>query len=308
MHGKVVDREGQLPLLVLPTQNKLQGVVHKGLSYWLSWLLCRRQKVLDSTSGQFGNDDAAIGIFFHKLLEIYYRQEFEKFAITCERPQDPNWLEALRLFAAYRELFPSNEFTRVVDCEQIVNQGARIKDPTLATTQEVLAARACREKFGVPELGAIIDNVVDIQEPELTVLKKSRVFHDAMEPGRYLLDTKTKKQRDTDMELWFLHEIQFKTYMMMAEDEPSIGPVKGLITNVVVRHKDLEDKKSFVSVVVPPPSPEDRRFVKSTLTRCFDLSEYYRARGETDPPNAALCKMYGGCKHSEVKGGTCTRV
>jgi hypothetical protein len=313
MHGKIEEREGQLPLLILPSVNKLTVDVYRGQSFYFSWLKCRRQKVLDSSSGQFSSEDAAVGGFFHKLVEIYYLQDWDKYVITCDKPNDPAWIEALRLFAAYRMIFPSTEFTKVVACEQVVNIGARERDVPPRGKAEAyvdwLTKRArTMEKFGVPELGAIIDNVVDIDADNLVTLAKTRMFPTTAQPGRYLLDTKTKKQRDTNMEVWAMHELQFKIYMMIAEETPSIGPVKGLITNFAVRHVKLEDKKSFVTTLVPALSEADRIFVKSSLTKCREMSEYHLLRGEKSPANPALCQMYGGCKHSMVLGGTCDSI
>lgn len=323
MHGQIVEQgEGKLPRLVLPINNKLTGVVYRGLSYYDSWLKCRRQKILDGLKGGFASTDAAIGGIFHKLVEIYYLGEFDKYVIDCTDPKNPDWIEAVRLFAAYRKLFPPTEFTRVVACEQVANLGAREKDEPrflpgigmhsglsefqAASTEWVLARRACQDKFGVPELGVIIDNVVDLDEECIKTLAVTRQLPPTLEPGRYLLDTKTKKQRDPNMETVALRLVQFKLYMMAAEDVPSIGPVKGLITNFVVRHKELEPKKSFVSTFVPPITEADRIFVKSYLTKCRERSEYHLARGEKDPANPALCQLYAGCPHLE--SGECNRL
>lgn len=297
-----------LPLMVIPAKDEKMVGCFKGLSYWLSWLRCRRRYDIDRMSGQaFSGDDATVGKLFHKLLEIYYKGDFDKVVLSYEKPTDPNWLEATRLFSAYRELFPATEFGKVVACEIISNHGARgWENPANRTTEDVEKSRECMEIFGVPELGGIIDMVVDIDEAALEVLKASRMFHDGLEPGRYLLDTKTKKQRATNMEIQFLRDLQFQTYMVMAERDPSLGPVKGMIANAVIRHTKLEDKKSFVSTVVPPPAAYHREFVKKTLTKAYRMREDSLRHGDTSPANPEWCSIYGGCPHQD--NGLCDRL
>jgi hypothetical protein len=300
--------DAALPMLVFPPKisDERYKRCHRGLSYWRSWLKCHKQYVLDKQNQESTNSAAGVGVYFHKILEYYYQGKLENVALDAD-PSNYTWNEALRLFSSYRLLFPPNEFTRVVACEHIINAGVTEKHslPSSWDTEQVTKSRRCKEKFGVPELGGIVDMVVDIEEPHLSVLKRTRVFSESMEPGRYLLDTKTKTKRHSDMELRFFRDIQFATYMMLAEDDPEIGPVKGMIASAIIRHVKLEDKKSFVSTVVPPPTDDMRDFVKSTLTRCFEMREDSFRRGREVPANSEFCEMYDGCPH--LANGTCDR-
>lgn len=314
----IVNREGCKPLLVLPIKQAPPTGVFKGLSYYQSWLECRRKKVLERQIGGTSSIDARIGIYLHKLLEIYYRGDWDKYAVECEKPSDPEWREALRLFNAYREIYPSNEWT-VDATELVVNYGASDREePKLANYIEGSALlnyeddmnswyakrETCRAKYGVPEIGSIIDMVVTVSEENISTLVKKRLFPANMEPGRYIADHKSKKQRDTNMEVTFFRQIQFTLYQMLCEDDPRIGPVKGCIANALVRHVKLEDKKSFVTTLVPPLSQQDRNFVKSTLTKCHDQRQYHKTRGEESPANPQWCDMFGGC----AMLGICDRI
>jgi hypothetical protein len=267
---------------------------------------CHRQYLLDKEDQEASSSAASVGTYFHKIMEYYYQGKLDGVALDANTAGNYAWQEALRLFAGYRLLFPPDEFTRVVACEHIINAGVSEKHTLRSSwsTELVLRSRLCQDKFGVPELGGIVDMIVDIEEPQLSRLKEARVFSESMEPGRYLLDTKTKKQRNEGMEVRFLRDIQFATYMMLAEDDPTVGPVKGLIASVVIRHKKLEDKKSFFSTVVPPLCETNRDFVKKTLTKCHEMRDYQRSKGNESPANSEWCDMYDGCRHLR----TCDRT
>lgn len=301
---------GALPMLVLPAKEPrktaAEGGCFHGLSSWSSWQKCRRRYDLDKETGIRGAD-AEIGTLFHRLLEIYYLGKFDQYVISYHNDQDPYWLEACRLFTAYRELFPANEFGKVIACERIINFGTyNWQDRDKMTTEDIEKARECERIFGVPELGGIIDMIVDIDADSLEVLKKSRMFHDGLEPGCYLLDTKTKKQRATDMEIQFFRALQFQLYMMLAETDPTLPPVKGFIANAVIRHKKLEDKKSFVSTIVPPPAEYHRKFVKNNLTRMYRMRQDAIRAGDPSPANIEWCESYAGCPY--VNNGMCDRL
>ncbi len=77
--------------------------------------------------------------------------------------------------------------------------------------------------------------------------------------------------------------------------------MKGMIYDVIVRHKVLEDK-SFVRFLVPTPTVHDLKVVKQTLSMAYMIKEQM---GE-DFVNPMECFGYGPCYH--LTSGACDRT
>ncbi|MGH7869049.1 MAG: hypothetical protein ACREP9_15780, partial [Candidatus Dormibacteraceae bacterium] len=156
--------------IVIPATDS--GDSGRGTSYWLSFLGCAQRYVFDKETGESG-EAARVGALFHKLLELYYQGQLENVTLEYSQgPLDPDWTEALRLFAFYRTIYPPDEWG-VVACET-----------PLRSTDESL--------FGVDEFTGRADMIIDVRPEHVQRVWDTRQL--GLEPGLYLVDTKTKKQ------------------------------------------------------------------------------------------------------------------
>lgn len=268
----------------------------RGASYWLSFLGCPQRYVFDKATGS-ASESARVGQLFHKLLELYYQGQLQDVVLEYKQgPADPDWVEAQRLFAAYRMWFPRDEFV-IKGCETPLEAGCEVDHET-ATTAEIEKVRACVERYGVPIFTGRADMLVDVTEAQVPVLEASRKLH--LEPGPYLLDTKTKKATSQAWPFEYGGSLQFHAYMMMLEEMGT--PVKGCIVNIVVRHKGLTKDKSSFTMLVPPPTDYHRRYVKSTLAKALKMRDTF---GADRNPHECFAYMKV-CPHLE--SGLCDRT
>lgn len=269
-------------LIVIPSAG-MSGGSPRGLSYWLSFLGCRRKKNLEEGYYDATKSAANVGTLFHKMLELYYSGELENTVLEYqEGAEDPDWQETLRLFKEYRTRFPADEFGNVVGCETPIEQ-----------TYSGL--------FGVAPVSGRIDMVVDVTEEAIETLKKSRPGMGELEPGIYLLDTKTKGKKSAHLPMQMESSLQFSAYQMMWNEAHPDTPCKGMIANVVIRHKRLVDS-SFMSILVGPPTEVQKEVVRSTLKLCEQIKDQI---GE-DFCNTTQCFQFGICPF--LQNGMCMRV
>lgn len=280
-------------LRVIPS--KSSGGSPAGLSFWLSFLGCRRRQLLDKDMGS--SFAAGVGTLYHTLKELYYGPQGDEFVFEYqEGPEDPNWQEALRLFKGFRQRFPNDEFTEVVGVEVDISVGAAgsVLGEPMAASEIAMAAEA-RHLYGVPYLTGRIDMVVYVDEDCAAKHRESGLM---LEEGYYLLDTKSKGQLRQDMAFKFQHSFQSVAYQMMWNQLNPDKPVKGMIFDVVIRHKKLEDR-SFVRVLVPPPTAADLDTLRHTLNLCHQIRE---TLGD-DFANPTECFGWGPCRH--LTSGAC---
>ncbi len=267
-------------LLVIPDANAKGGGSGRGVSYWTSFLGCHEEYKLNQ-EGEGSSEAARVGTLFHKLCELYYNGTMEGAALQyAPGPQDADWLEAQRLFGAYRSIYPRDEFAGVVANEL----------PLLATDLS---------KYGVDQLTGRADMVVDVAEENCARINQTRKLD--LTPGRYLVDFKTKGQKKESLELEYQGSLQFHSYMMMLEDMGM--PVKGCFASVIIRHKKLEREKSFWSIYVPAPSEQDRIRVKNTLAKCMKMRDTFGIESNKNPD---VCFTYKACPH--LLSGRCDRT
>lgn len=220
-----------------------------GMSYYTAGLGCIRRDTLAKKTGLDG-DETKVGTYMHHLLEDYYRdpnaepQMAVEFASLAE---DPDANEALKLFSAYRKYFPADEFRDVVGIE-----------PQAASNEE--EADKLATVFGAP-FTARFDMVVRLDEKDADFCRALRNID--VEPGLYLVDHKTKKNRSHLLVPEMMLRPQFAAYQhawnVLHEEK-----CKGVIVNVMVRHKD-PDQDSFISLLVPPPNDTEIQMVKDIV-------------------------------------------
>lgn len=257
-----------------------------GISFWLSYLKCRRRTRLSDKYGGDSSEPATIGTLFHKLLEEYYNGNLENRNVVIEHQdgENPEFTEALRIFQEYRARFPSSCFGRVEGAEMALE----------VSGQEAL------DLFGVPRLTARCDLVVYVDELAVRTIKATRNL--TLEPGYYIVDAKTKKAKSKDFAIFFNNSLQFYAYQMMWNHLYPDKPIKGMIADIVVRHKKMTDD-SFMCHLVGPPTPQQMDVVFSTLSQCYAIRQ---SQGE-DFCNITQCFAFtGGCPH--LLTGVCDRI
>ena len=283
------------PLLVIPEWTS-ESSPHGG-SYWNTFLNgCPHKRNLDKQYKELikeydiqdsdGSMDALkVGAAFHKILEHYYSKTLDTVAFD---EGDASVAEALRLFNGYRQRFPAEEFAEVVGAE--LSFGFDFDDPASSPV-------------GVVPFTGRYDMVVRATPENIETLTGAPRFLPISEPGVYILDTKTMSMRRTHIEMEMSNSIQFHSYMMAWDAlAPSDKDVcKGFIANCVVKHKTLTDR-SFFSVFVPPPTPEQAQAVRAHFQ---DAKWMLDNRGH-DFKNRAKCFEWGRvCSH--FQSGACDR-
>lgn len=266
-----------------------------GLSYWDRFQSgCMYQRVLDKKYAdlilamELGAEDASatgVGSAFHKIMEHYYRGTLGTVAFD---DTVPNVIEALRLYRAYSTRFPASEFGTVVGSEV---------EFSLPTDLAV-------GMLGVPAFTGRLDLLVEIEQDKIEDLRRwdKRNLSGLTEPGVYILDHKTMGRKDRDVAKKFSNAFQFHAYQFAWDLLHPDKPVKGMIANCVVRHKELNDG-SFFSVFVPPPTPVQIRALRGHLSDSYAI---YLARG-AEFLNRSKCYDWGReCAH--FTSGACDRT
>ena len=280
--------------MTLPIQQNEHGHSGRGLSWWSSFTNCPRRENLNNQLGLSQEESdiltpTGVGSVFHKILEYYYRGELDKIAWDLD---NPNVVEALRLFGGYKLRFRPDEFGEVIGCEMDAVSGELSNAPTLSGP------------LGVQPFSARFDMVVCVDDKALASLSGPPRYLPLMEPGVYIIDTKTMGLRPSDIDQKLRMRLQFTAYQMLWNNSQELiekyGPCKGFIANCVVKHKMLHDG-SFFSVYCTPPSADQQQAVRSYLQYCFALRE---AHGENFA-NASRCDTYGICPH--YTSGLCKR-
>lgn len=263
-----------------------------GLSYWLSFMRCRRKYLLDQLHNSAGSA-ASVGTLYHKLKEHYYNGDLtgEVALEYQEGPEDEDWQEALRLFGGFASRFSNEEFTEVLGCEIPIEFGS---------WEDEAEKKDCLNLFGVPILTGQIDMAVEIDEACAARLAEGPAPL-LIEPGRYLLDTKSKKVKTKDIAFKTQHSFQAIAYQTIWNIMRPEEPVKGMIFDFAIRHKTLQDY-SFMRVLVPPPSKHDLEVLRHLLGMCYDI----RQRFGEDFANPMECFGWGVCFH--LTNGTCERI
>lgn len=276
-------------LKVIPSNSG--GGSSYGLSFYFSFLGCRRQQLLDKEHGS--GDAAGIGTLFHLLKEHYYRGELEDGVVLeyQEGPEDFRWQEALRMFEAYRARYPHDEFTKVVGVEVDLGYGSDDEN-------SVAAREACLERYGVPVITGRADMVIYVDEECAAKHAETGL---PLTEGYYILDTKTKKSLRRDMAFKFQHSFQAILYQDLWNLMNPDSPVQGMIFDVAARHVNLKDS-SFLRILVPPPVPDDLRMLKNLLAR----AEECRLQFGPDAVNPLECFRFGACRH--LMSGACQRI
>jgi hypothetical protein len=270
-----------LPIL----QSLPGGSSGTGISYYSTVSRCTRKAALDKLVSRDADYRPDVGRIFHALCEIYYQTKSADIVVELsdlnlgEAPD-----EARRLFAEYAKRYSPSDFAEILGTEVLLPSNPQL-------TPAVEAA------VGVSPFTARVDLIVRVDERSAAVLAQKR--HIICEPGVYLWDYKTKGQINKyDDILYRQRSAQFIAYQIAYNAEHPDSPCKGMVADIIVGHKKLEDK-SFYSILVPAPSKEQTAHFREFL-------EDAKLRAGVQKPNWTACFDYNKpCQH--LTSGLCDR-
>lgn len=284
-----MDEPSGLPTVIIPDWKS--GPSSNGNSYWDRFQSgCPHQAGLDKQYADALRELAIeadlpeatdVGSAFHKILEHYYRGTLSQVAFDDSIHYVK---EALRLFKTYRSRFPPDEFGKVV--------GSEIE----FSLPESLAL----DLVGVPAFTGRIDLVVEVTQEAVEGLRRmeGRNLVSLVTPGIYLIDHKTMKRHDRDVEKKFYHGFQFHVYQAawnaLYPDRPALGAIANCITRTLL-------PETF-SVFVPPPTPVQCAAFKAHYAKSYALKQFF---GD-DFKNRSKCFDWNKtCAH--FNSGACDR-
>jgi hypothetical protein len=264
-------------------QVKRTGGSGRGVSYWAVPAMCGRKRRLMSEHPEVDPivDRTALdlGTYYHFLKEIWLKGEMpEDVVIDADPVQDIEWGEALRLFNWHREHFPRDYWGQIVAVE--------LKMPASEDH-----AKMIKKHFGHEEVTGACDLVVLMSQDDIDRVELDRGIK-LNGPGIYIIDHKTSGSRRSEMDARsnYTSSMQCLMYMFLLNLAFS-QPVKGMIFDVLVKHKNLrrydEGKNgSSVQTFAAFPREEDGDVVKAAMA-------YGRLQREQNFANPFACYDYG---------------
>lgn len=255
----------------------------RGVSYWSVPAMCGRKRRLMSEHPEVDTivDRTALdtGTYYHALKEMWLKGAMpENFIIDADPVQDMEWGEALRLFDFSRCMFPRDYWGEIVAVE--------LKMPIDENHAEKVKAF-----FGHAEATGACDLVVRMNAADVSRIEADRAI-ELNGPGVYIVDHKTSAARKSEMDARrdYTSSMQCLTYMQMLGLRIS-EPVKGMIFDVLVKHKNLrryEEGRGGASVqtFVAFPREEDKEIVRAAF-------DYALTQRQQNMPNPFACYDYG---------------
>lgn len=264
-------------------QCKRTGGSGRGVSYWSVPAMCGRKRRLMSEHPDvdpiFDRTALDLGTYYHFLKEMWLKGEMpEGVCLDADPVQDIEWGEALRLFNWHRQYFHREYWGAIVAVE--------LKMPVNEDH-----AKAIEDYFGHGEVTGACDLVTRMSQADVERIELEREVK-LNGPGIYIVDHKTSGARKSEMDgrSTYTASMQCLTYMHMlnlAFNEP----VKGMIFDVLVKHKTLRRfdegrNGSSVQTFVAIPREEDGSVVKAAMA-------YARHQRDANFANPFACYDYG---------------
>lgn len=269
---------------------KKSGGSGKGMSFYQAALCCPNRATLSRAEEEDpdGSDAADIGTYFHKLAEAYYLDIPSPVIEFAAINENPAATEAQRLFREYRQRYSPYEFGRVVGCEiQLPKEDDR-------------AARAkLDEEFGA-EVTIKPDMVIELDADHADLVSQHRKVE--VQPGFYIVDHKTKKAKTRTLHYEMQFRAQFALYQYVWNQLHPDMQVKGLLANIIFRYKNM-DEDSFLTLLVPPPSPSEVAVVKGIVR---DGARILSERGPSWKNPVHCFDWFRVCPH--LMSGDCDRT
>lgn len=266
----------------------------RGPSYWETPMICGRKTYLAEKMQKRGEEinrsgALAVGSFYHYLLQIWREQKIDdNTIIDTSEVGDPDWSEAVRLYDFYSGQFERDYWGSIIAIEERMP----ITDDHRKQIEDFFSI------VGEDCPTGAIDLLVHMTAQDVARIEKERDI-ELRGPGYYIIDYKTASAR-TDAQgakALYTETVQAMTYPTLwnlAEGEP----VKGMIFDVIVKHKNLG--ANSIQTWFAPHCPSHRKVVRGAV-RVARTSKL-KAR-----PNPYAC-YYKGYECHFLRNGTCNRM
>lgn len=266
----------------------------RGPSFWQTPMLCGRKAKLqhthkDTYDGDRQSDAMRTGSFYHYLHELYQGGAIDATTvIDTGCIQDPAWCEAARLFQFVTSQREKNYFGETVGTEVRLP----VNEAHKAKIEDFFKIYGEDCPSGQIDLLAFMDasDVVRIEADRGVELRG---------PGLYIVDYKTSAARASDMSARadFTETVQSMTYPLLWNLSGG-QQIKGMIFDVIVKHKKLGDNsmQTFVSY----PCPSHGAIVRNAIR----VARASKLRGRANP----YACFYKGYECTFLKNNLCSRM
>lgn len=256
-----------------------------GSSYHSTSLVCPKMLMLDTLNRVEGGPVAphfAVGTMFHSYARQYHHPDPEAVLdLTVDAFTEPEHLEALRLYNAYRGKVGREEWGTTITSERPfpLNEAERLR----------LDAAGFSECTGQPDL---VTNVTEEKADE--ILAKWKLM---LPPGNYHVDYKTAAAR-TDAHFWKqAHGTQYPYYMMCWNTAVLDTPVIGTIVVHIFKLKEVDVRATFV----PYPDAKTQAMIHGWLK----MGRFMRNENTGAAVPSACASGFSVCKYA---GKQCNRL
>lgn len=221
--------------LYVTLQSMQHGSSGRGMSYWRKAAACGRLVVLGqkhvepAAEGGEELDARTVGVYYHLLHELGLRgQAGNETWDQTEGAYDANFLEAVRLYRAYCRDWGS----------PLQRWGARLLGVEVPIPAGPMGREAALKIFRGQDVTGRLDALVEIPEEELEGVYE-RTGIQLPGPGRFILDHKTAKSRQDKHHWDYMFGLQSITYLYLYNLEHPDAPVRGIIFDQILKHKDI---------------------------------------------------------------------
>jgi hypothetical protein len=201
-----------------------------GGSFYKAILGCPKRYFCERENDPDGGEDAAFGTRFHTWLPRYHKWIDEPLPALDPEPLSEKTISEVTLAERYARRFSPQGFGSAIAVEQ-----------TLFMEVEIAGKL-------YPFRGTL-DAIVDITAEHALLLRVERGI--IVDPGRYLVDHKTKKQRSQTIVTQYLSDPQFTGYYRLWEHHTG-EKLMGTLANILFKYKD-DKPEGFMTLIIPPP-------------------------------------------------------
>lgn len=271
----------------------------RGVSYWSEAIMCGRKRNLiqlhrEVHAANEGSDVLTVGTYYHWLHEQWANGRLpEEFEIAVAEIQDAEWSEALRLFNFYRQNRPLDYFGTIV--------GSEVTFPIDDEHRKLIADFMGMESDDPDVPTGQADRLVYMSAEDCERVETDYEIT-LRGPGLYIHDHKTCGARKSieGIRADWTDTVQALAYPVLYNLAPSrLGRVKGMIFDGIVKHRNLDQARSF-QVAFAPYSEENDEIVKAAILE----ARYQRDRNVANP---YACYSKFGKPCGFLENGLCPR-
>lgn len=251
--------------------------------------LALTEKYKDDIESMPKSDALLTGTYYHYLMENWVKGFVETDSvIDTSEIQDPAWAEAVRLFNYVSSNRERNHWGRIM--------GTEVRLPHNAEHRKAIASFF--GIFGDDTPTGQIDLLVYMSQDKVWDLEYQYGF-DLNGPGLYILDYKTTGARVNaeSAKGLYTQTVQAMTYPLLWNLSGG-AQIKGMIFDVIVKHKVLGENSQQVFVSIPDES--HRQVVRSAIR--IARASKLRARA-----NPYAC-FYKGFECRFLRNAVCSRT